>query len=999
MEGKIRSRIWMKIIVIIFLLSVITSQSGLFKVETTADSSSRSTRGLGELNWTQTTQMDFMNGTISDNASSLVITPTGEVKLALESRNVKDDFTDESKISFKKNISVDTSVGEAKLLRIIAKTFGEGGNDVGYSVKQTSDNGYIIAGKTSYDGSGFTDIWLIKTDNLGNELWNKRFGGDWNQQSKSVEQTSDGGYIIGGFTAYSGGIDYYDAWVIKTDSYGNKEWDKTYGGSDYDVCNSLKLTSDGGYVFAGHTKSFGEGNYDVWLVKINNSGNESWNRTFGHNGYDFGKSTQQTDDGGYIIAGETEFYGAGEYDVWLIKTDSLGNEQWNRTFGGSNQDRVNSVCQTSDNGYIITGYTSSFGPASDSNLWLVKTDEFGNEQWNKTFGESGYNVGNSVKQTSDYDYIITGYTPSNKANNTDLWLIKTDEFGNELWNKTFCGTHTDTGFDVQETSDKGYVIVGETFSYDAWWSDVWLIKTDANGDIHPFSGELISKNLLEDHGVYLINTFGCYVSLPPKTSIKIQFSKDNISWYNSSGVQNDWDILSAGTNHIDLSYLAWLSWPGPNFYYKMNFTSNTTNAPILQSITVSFYQYFPSGTLESEVYDSNTFPHWKLLNWTATVPPGTELKFQLRTADSLEDINQQTFVGPNGSSETFYNTSGQSIWEGHERDRFIQYKAYLSTSNTSVSPILEEVSITYEPIDTDGDGIVDFEDEDDDNDDIPDTWESLYGFDPLNQSDANLDPDFDGLLNLQEYLNYSNPNNSDTDGDNLGDGFEVIFSKTNASLWDTNGNGIGDGLEFMQSQGYLGWIQSLPDDWIGMTISWENYTIFVKTNSSVLEGEFDKAERKLKIRVAGPNGTSGVTEMDVPKSLCEPEDIEIELDGELINYTLTENASYYHIHIEYNHSVHELIADFSRATEVLIEPETKEKGWPFYLIALVIIAVIVILILVFVIRNRGAKEDFESQELPPEKLSMMLEKKYAEGRMADETYEDIKSLLEKYREG
>ncbi|UCE37533.1 MAG: hypothetical protein JSW00_19105 [Thermoplasmata archaeon] len=266
-------------------------------------------------------------------------------------------------------------------------------------------------------------------------------------------------------------------------------------------------------------------------------------------------------------------------------------------------------------------------------------------------------------------------------------------------------------------------------------------------------------------------------------------------------------------------------------------------------------------------------------------------------------------------------------------------------------------------------------------------------------SGANDDFDNDGLTNIQENMNGTYPDNKDTDGDNLGDGFEVIFSKTNASLWDTNGNGIGDGLEFIQNKGYLGWIESLPDDWIGITITWDNYTILAKTNSSLLEGEFDKEEHKLKIKVSGPNGTQGVTEIEVPKSLCEPDDIEIMLDGELINYTITENDTYYYIHIEYNHSIHDLSADFSKIVEEPSESEDDEKDLfaNIYLIALIIALVIIILLSVVVIRNRGKSEDIGVQELPPDQLSILLDKKHSEGKLSDETYNDAKSLLEKYR--
>jgi len=353
------------------------------------------------------------------------------------------------------------------------RTFGGSGNDYSWSVQQTTDNGFILVGRKYYNSNYW--IWMIKTDEYGNEEWNHSYG-DQNDYAYSVQQTTDGGFIIAGVSWDSYDQDFL---LIKTDENGIEEWSHTYGNtwaSSY--ARSVQQTNDGGYIITGETDWYGAGLDDFWLIKTDENGIEEWNQTYGGSGWDQSRSVQQTTDGGYIVTGETDSFGVGSCNFWLIKTDANGIEEWNHTYGGSEENYALSVQQTTDGGYIMAGYTNSFG-AGSYDFFLVKTDEYGIEEWNQTYGGSYDEIAYSVQQTSDYGYTLAGWTDSFGAGSLDVWLVKTDENGNEEWNKTCGGTDDDYAHSIWQTTDEGYIVAGSTKSYGAGSSDFWLIRVDS----------------------------------------------------------------------------------------------------------------------------------------------------------------------------------------------------------------------------------------------------------------------------------------------------------------------------------------------------------------------------------------------------------------------------------------------------------------------------------------------------------------------------------------
>ena len=360
-----------------------------------------------------------------------------------------------------------------------SKTFGSDRDEEGNRVRQTYDGGYIVTGFMYPSDDLNTDLWLIKTDKNGNEEWSKNFGDEVLEEGLDVQQTFDKGYIISGIKSVDNGS-HLDVWLIKTDSKGNTIWSKTYGGKRNEYGNSVIQTDDGGFIVMGSSQSYGKGFYDFWVLRTSANGDSLWSKNYGGIYNDIAFQGIATSEGGFVLAGYTQPQNTTNADVWLVNIDAKGDTIWTHKYGGKYNELVYSVHQTSDNGFILAGYASVEITGFD--LYLIKTDMYGDTIWTKTFGGLSNDQGLSVIEVDGSDILVCGFTFSTQFGDPDLWLIKTDINGDTLWTKTYGGEYSDIGRSIEETSDGGYVVLGFTNSFGNGRTDLWLMHLNSLGE-------------------------------------------------------------------------------------------------------------------------------------------------------------------------------------------------------------------------------------------------------------------------------------------------------------------------------------------------------------------------------------------------------------------------------------------------------------------------------------------------------------------------------------
>lgn len=476
--------------------------------------------------------------------------------------------------------------------------------------------------------------------------WDYRYGGQFGDLLTYFQETSDGSFILGGYSGsdISGDktqnvIGSGDYWLVKLNSNGLKQWDNDFGGTELDVLSAMQQTSDQGFILGGYSESGiggdkteplrgGTGDADYWIVKLDSSGLKQWDKDFGGTSPDVLYSIQQTRDGGYIFGGRT-FSGSGgdktetsrdtatlwPGDYWIVKTDSLGNKQWDKTFGGYDRDYLYSVQQTSDGGYILGGWSYSgntgdktqplHGAYGDSDYWIIKTDSLGNMLWDKDFGGQDWELLFALRQTPDGGFILMGSSFSGISGDKtepgwgyfDYWIIKTDANGTIQWDKDLGGIGDDEAVgNIFFTSDGGYLFAGTSYANisgdkteDNLGSEQsWIVKTDSLGN-KQWDKTLHTNTGIEDdeQGLAIQTSDGCFV-----------MANSTIARIGGDKTQDNWDTLAQGADYWIIKFCD--STFNANFISDRNLCPGTCIDFTNLSTNASTYQWhFPGAVPDS----------------------------------------------------------------------------------------------------------------------------------------------------------------------------------------------------------------------------------------------------------------------------------------------------------------------------------------------------------------------------------------------------------------
>ncbi len=369
----------------------------------------------------------------------------------------------------------------AELTTLWSLFYGGADNEEVNSIVLTDSEGCLIAGMTESYGFGVfgkPDMWILELDPDGGVLWEETYGvADCFETVYHLIETGDGGYLAAGYKCGQWGFGGGDAILLKIDSLGTEEWFQQFGGSEDDGIRFIQASPAGGYIACGWTRSSGAGFVDAWVVKLDAGGNIEWAETFGGTDYDVAKTVYSHPDGGYFVTGYTNSQGAGEYDAWVLKLDVDGNLEWEKTYGDTGYDRVYHSAPCLDSTYVLTGL---FDNGSECDLWVFRIDSQGDVIWDRTYDHAADDEGHWIEETSDGGFAIAAWAGYEGNPWTEMWILRLDTAGVLLWDSTYGGPASDVANVVRQVNEYDYLLGGSTLSFGGGRVDMWLMKLHDN---------------------------------------------------------------------------------------------------------------------------------------------------------------------------------------------------------------------------------------------------------------------------------------------------------------------------------------------------------------------------------------------------------------------------------------------------------------------------------------------------------------------------------------
>lgn len=355
------------------------------------------------------------------------------------------------------------------------KTYGGAGDDRAFETVPTGDGGVLVVGSSTSSETGKAPIgWIVRTDFEGNMLWNKTYEERDSCELRHVEKLNNGFLLVGNKFSLNGNS---DGWLLKIDESGNVLWNETLGGSGISRIFSAAITVDG-YVLVGFVYPEGSIDSKAWMIKTDTDGKVQWNRTYGTSGENAFRGILAMENNEYVVAGYTNSLGTGDYDFWLVKTDQNGGVLWSRNYGGPKSDKAYALTKTED-GYMIVGETYSFGEG-DADVFVVKIDSGGGPVWEKAYGGSKFDVANVITPSGNGGYAIAGLTFSFGKGQRDFWIFKVDDDGNVLWSRTQGREGFEEAYAIVEVETNQFVVAGWTNSIGNGNYDYYVVKMEAS---------------------------------------------------------------------------------------------------------------------------------------------------------------------------------------------------------------------------------------------------------------------------------------------------------------------------------------------------------------------------------------------------------------------------------------------------------------------------------------------------------------------------------------